>query len=50
MVETAAELLQRYGSGERDFSNSQLAEADLAGADLAGIDLGGAILQQAKLG
>lgn len=40
MVESATELLQRYGKGERDFSNSQLPGADLAGADLAGIDLG----------
>jgi uncharacterized protein YjbI with pentapeptide repeats len=32
-------LLQLYASGDRDFSNAELNQANLAGAKLSGINL-----------
>lgn len=51
---SAAELLKRYGSGERYFAgarleNASLAKADLSGADLSEADLSGADLSQSVL-
>ncbi|KAB8314448.1 pentapeptide repeat-containing protein [Tolypothrix campylonemoides VB511288] len=44
----ALELLQRYVTGERDFTRVELAEVNLCSANLIDIDLSGAILSGAK--
>jgi hypothetical protein len=49
VVMTAEELLERYASGERDFSGVDLREARLSRADLSEINLSGADLIGANL-
>jgi uncharacterized protein YjbI with pentapeptide repeats len=46
---TAAQLLERYASGEKKIGRVQLKKADLKGANLAQIDLRGADLSGANL-
>jgi uncharacterized protein YjbI with pentapeptide repeats len=45
-VMTAEELLERYASGERDFSGVNLDDVDVSGRDLQGINLNGSSLNQ----
>lgn len=45
----AAELLRRYGDGERDFAGAKLARVNLRDAVLVGIDLHDADLREADL-
>ncbi len=45
----ADKLIQRYNSGERNFRDVSLREADLRGVDLSGADLSGANLYGADL-
>ena len=49
MLLTAAQLLERYASGERRFRQVQLKKVDLKGANLAQIELRGADLSNANL-
>lgn len=49
VIESAIELLQQYGAGEREFDRARLGEADLHGAILHGIDLSEAMLNDANL-
>ncbi len=46
---TAGELLERYASGERDFSGVDLVGCNLSDADLPGINLSGANLNGSNL-
>jgi len=46
---TAAELLDKYANGERDFSGANLSGVDLYNANLIGANLSGANLSGADL-
>ncbi len=49
LINTTAELLERYAKGKRGFMGAELGEADLEGAKLRGTDLSYADLRGAKL-
>jgi uncharacterized protein YjbI with pentapeptide repeats len=48
-VESADELLRRYGQGERDFENAELKQGHLRRANISGANLAGAHLRGADL-